>query len=376
MNSPTVNNGSEGAADGVRRVFKILLAIFMYYLDLIVIAGMTSIFYVLAFFSYLVGKGYRDINDVLYETHERFVVFCSMTLRGIKRHHYGDYGQIVNRGESVLVIGNHQVESDYFTIAAAMEESGSLKRLRHVMKESLIWLPFVGAFLVNHGSFFIDRSKLNWDRFERNGTRLATSESPTSLLIYPEGTTWNNGEEVDGIFQKSDALARSCNREPFQHVLFPKHKGFYRLLSKFRNRLDAVYDVTVGYSSTRSPEGRRLMAPGMIDFLNGACPDVHFHLRRVSIKDVPQGEEEVRDFLIERFAEKDQLMDEFFKTGRFPSPTVELPPQSSFNFMRSTLVTIAAVLLAVTKFGLSIMPMYLGLPLVAAYIHVVYHLNS
>ena len=83
------------------------------------------------------------------------------------------------------------------------------------------------------------------------------------MLIYPEGTTWNNGLEVEGIFEKSDALARACNREPFTHVMFPKHKGFYRLLSSLRERLDAVYDMTFAYSTTRTPEGRK-PAPGMV----------------------------------------------------------------------------------------------------------------
>ena len=63
-------------------------------------------------------------------------------------------------------------------MAAVLEKTGSLDRLRHVLKESLVWLPLVGAFLTNHGSFFINRSMLNWRRFDKNAYELATSETP------------------------------------------------------------------------------------------------------------------------------------------------------------------------------------------------------
>lgn len=110
------------------------------------------------------------------------------------------------------------------------------------------------------------------------------------------------------------------------------------------------------------------------DFLNGECSDVHIHLSRIDIEDVPYAENDVREFLIERFTEKNELLEEFFKSGRFPAPSFEAPGQNFLYFLQSATVTLAATLLGVTSTGLTVLPTFLGVPLVAGYAHVLHQM--
>ena len=62
-----------------------------------------------------------------------------------------------------------------------------------------------------------------------------------------------------------------------KHLLTPRLKGVLMSLTKLRSVADAVYDVTVGFASTRDVKtGRRLPAPGMLgtSVRQSVCPSV------------------------------------------------------------------------------------------------------
>jgi hypothetical protein len=47
-------------------------------------------------------------------------------------------------------------------------------------------------------------------------------------------------------------------------VLVPKVKGLQLAVEKLKHHVDAIYDVTIGYSDSIDPEtGCRIAAPGM-----------------------------------------------------------------------------------------------------------------
>ena len=47
-------------------------------------AGMTIAYYIVAPIWYALGKPVQDVNDFLYDLHERFVIFCSCTATGVQ----------------------------------------------------------------------------------------------------------------------------------------------------------------------------------------------------------------------------------------------------------------------------------------------------
>ena len=85
------------------------------------------------------------------------------------------------------------------------------------------------------------------------------------LLLFPEGTNFEDASKV-----KSDSFARKNNLPSYDFVLHPRVRGFTYCVEKLRQgRLDAVHDVTIGYSENYCFEE--------IDLLKGNVPDeIHF----------------------------------------------------------------------------------------------------
>lgn len=79
--------------------------------------------------------------------------------------------------------------------------------------------------------------------------------------------------------------------------------------------LYAVYDVTIGYKHR---------CPTLTDNLFGVDPsEVHIHVQRVPPYEIPMSENEVANWLIDRFKLKDQLLSDFTTHGHFPNQGTE-----------------------------------------------------
>lgn len=85
-----------------------------------------------------------------------------------------------------------------------------------------------------------------------------------SVVVFPEGTIMNWALEKPAVREAFRSIARKNGCQPFEHVLFPKHRGFHRVLNHLEGQLDAVYDLTIMYSCTRGPAGEHGMAPSFL----------------------------------------------------------------------------------------------------------------
>jgi lysocardiolipin and lysophospholipid acyltransferase len=52
-------------------------------------------------------------------------------------------------------------------------------------------------------------------------------------------------------------------------------------------------------------------------YIKGVCTEAHLHVRRYPIEEMPHSLDELSQWLLARFAEKDELLDRFYATGRF-----------------------------------------------------------
>lgn len=71
---------------------------------------------------------------------------------------------------------------DAYIMAAALEKTGNLAEQRHVLKNSVKWLPFIGYFLLDRGSIFVDRTRVDWDAFDTVCRRLRRNNVPVRNL--------------------------------------------------------------------------------------------------------------------------------------------------------------------------------------------------
>ncbi|XP_073292701.1 probable 1-acyl-sn-glycerol-3-phosphate acyltransferase 5 isoform X2 [Primulina huaijiensis] len=139
----------------------------------------------------------------------------------------------------------------------------------------------------------------------------------------------NHRTEVDWMYLWDLALRKGCHgyiREQkckrsqkyasenglpvLKNVLLPKTKGFYACLENLRGSLDAVYDITIGY---------RHRCPSFLDNIFGVDPaEVHIHVNRVSLSEIPTSEIEVSSWLMNMFSLKDKMLSDFYRKGHFP----------------------------------------------------------
>ena len=105
--------------------------------------------------------------------------------------------------------------------------------------------------------------------------------------------------------------------------------------------IDAVYDITIAYK-------HRL--PTFLDNVYGVDPsEVHIHIRTVQLSDIPTSEDEITEWMIERFRQKDQLLSDFLAKGHFPDEGTEgdlSTPKCLANFF--TIVGLTGICLYLT----------------------------
>lgn len=106
----------------------------------------------------------------------------------------------------------------------------------------------------------------------------------------------------------------------------------------------AVYDVTIGY---------RHNCPSFMDNAYGIDPsEVHVHVQRISLSEIPTSEDELSSWLMNRFSLKDQMLSDFYK-GRFPREGMEAglsTVKCILNFVFVMILTVTCMYLTFFSF--------------------------
>ncbi|OQR78280.1 1-acyl-sn-glycerol-3-phosphate acyltransferase epsilon-like [Tropilaelaps mercedesae] len=337
----------------VVRILSLTWILMCCYMGMLIHGGMAWVYYLNKPILYVLGMSWWNFVDTLYEIYERVMILQGITLLRMKQ-----------TPKTV----------DAFVMAAAIEKTDKLSQQRHVLKQSVAWLPFIGVFLLKRGSIFVNRGNVNWKRFDDTCRRLRRENVPACMVIYPEGTIMNYAMENPVVLEQSQQIARKHHRKPFQYVLFPRHRGFYHLLTHFKGHVNAVYDFTFIYKCTRGPNGLRKPTPGLYDILRATFSTVHIHLQRIDIQDIPEDEERVKQFLIERLAIKEGILEAFYQTGALPEGGVELPSQSYRHSLQSLLILLASVIMGFSPTGIALFPYTVAIPVIIAYLIGAYHI--
>ncbi|CAB4320588.1 unnamed protein product [Prunus armeniaca] len=178
--------------------------------------------------------------------------------------------------------------------------------IKYILKSSLMKLPLFGWSF--HILEFISVER-KWEVDELNMRRMLSSlkdpQDSLWLALFPEGTDFTEQKCI-----RSQKYAAENGLPVLKHVLLPKTKGFSACLEELRGSLDAVYDVTIGYKPS---------CPTFFDNASGVNPsEVHMHVQRIPLDNIPTSEDEVTTWLMNRFHLKDQLLSDFDSEGHFP----------------------------------------------------------
>jgi len=215
-------------------------------------------------------------------------------------------GETVPPRENVLVIANHQQMTDITTIMAFARSKRRLGDLKFFVKHQLKWFPGIGWGMQFLNCPFVRRDwTADRQRIRRTFDTLVSERIPMWMVSFVEGT-----RVTPEKLAESREWARERGLDLYEHVLIPRSKGFAASVKGLGDHVTAVYDLTIGYVDG---------VPSLWQYIGGAVRRVHLHVRRFSLSEVPLTDDEIRQWLLDRFAEKDRLLDHFYATGAFPT---------------------------------------------------------
>jgi 1-acyl-sn-glycerol-3-phosphate acyltransferase len=219
-------------------------------------------------------------------------------------------GEELPRNENVLVLSNHQQMPDITTIMSLARGKGRLGDLKFFVKHAIKWVPGVGWGMQFLNCPFLKR---DWsaDRAKIDATfaTLVNERISMWLVSFVEGT-----RATEAKIRASTEWAVERGLEPTRHVLIPRTKGFVASVEGLGEHLNAVYDFTIGYV-----EG----VPTLWQHITGQVKKIHVHVRRFPIDELPKIEADLKQWLLDRFYEKDALLEGYYETGTFPSEATD-----------------------------------------------------
>jgi len=236
--------------------------------------------------------------------------WCAAYARHIYRIRFERSGDPLPPRENALVLPNHQEMTDIPVLFELARRAQRLGDMKWFVKDVVKFVPGVGWGMLFLDCVFVKR---DWTR-DRDSVRatfakLVRDRIPMWLVTFTEGTRVRPSK-----LASSQRYAEREGLEPLRHLLLPRTKGFVAAVEGLREHADAIYDVTIGYV-----EG----VPTLWQWACGYARQVHVHTRRFAMNELPQGAEELRTWLLDRFREKDALLEHYYLHGSFPSASVQ-----------------------------------------------------
>ncbi|KAL4787791.1 hypothetical protein BJX76DRAFT_345295 [Aspergillus varians] len=229
--------------------------------------------------------------------------------------------------ERLVMIANHQVYTDWIYLWWVAYSNSMHGHIFIILKESLKYIPVLGMGMMFYGFIFMARKWLSdkprlLHRLEKLKRQHIGSDSgapeydPMWLLIFPEGTNLSINTK-----RRSDAFGAKNSFPPLRHAVLPRSTGLFFCLQQLRGTVDSVYDCTIGYEGPPRGSYADKYFTLRSTYLQGRPPtSVNLYWRRFAVAEIPlDDQQEFESWLRARWVEKDELLEQYFETGRFPS---------------------------------------------------------
>ncbi len=233
---------------------------------------------------------------------DRFWDWCARTTLSLHHTRVVISGDELPHDENAVVIANHQTMTDVQALFLLARKAGRLGDLKWFVKSSLRYVPGIGWGMAFLDCPFVQRDwTADRQRIDRVFRRMIAAHVPLWLISFSEGTRLT-AENLASARRYASEHALALPR----HVLLPRAKGFVASVTGLRGHVSAVYDVTIGYVDG---------LPNLWQWAKGEMREVHLHVRRYAVDELPAAPEALADWLRERFAEKDARLDRFYAAG-------------------------------------------------------------
>lgn len=214
--------------------------------------------------------------------------------------------------ENVILIANHQSAVDVMPLFALAERCGRLGDMKFFVKDIFKYIPGPGWGMLFLDCIFLKRRWMaDRRRIKTTFERFRAEQIPLWLNIFPEGTRYTAKKMLD-----AQITARHYKLPICEHVLVPYAKAFETSILGLKGRVQAVYDVTIGY-----PKG----IPTLWQMLCGDVRLLEIHVVRFALEQLPQEAQAIENWLNERFWAKEQHLLSLQKNGTFRTPKKSAP---------------------------------------------------
>ncbi|KAG4140301.1 hypothetical protein ERO13_D06G009500v2 [Gossypium hirsutum] len=258
-------------------------------------------------------------------------------------------GDNVPRKERILIIVNHRTEVDWMYLWDLAMRKGCLGYIKYILKSSLMKLPVLGWGFHVLEFISVDRK---WETDETIlHQMLSTFKNPRDplwLALFPEGTDFTEEK-----CEKSKKFAAEVGLPVLTNVLLPKTRGFCLCLETLRGSFDAVYDLTIAY---------KRQCPFFLDNVFGVDPsEVHIHIQRIPINNIPTSNAEAAAWLTNRFKVKDELLSDFKSQGQFPDQKPEEQLSTLQSLLNFTVIIALTTIFTYLTFSYKLCMVYVSL---------------
>ncbi|XP_076372485.1 1-acyl-sn-glycerol-3-phosphate acyltransferase gamma-like isoform X2 [Tachypleus tridentatus] len=247
--------------------------------------------------------------------------------------------------EHAIVLMNHKYEVDWLMCWVATDKFGILGSAKSFAKRSLKKIPVIGWGWIFAEMVFLER---NWEKDSQSlGHKLdelVSYQDHVLLLVFAEGTRFTKDK-----YLASCEFAEKNNLPHLKYHLLPRTKGFVFTAQHLKGKIPAIYNVQLEFPQNCSP-------PTVSSILKGKRINGDMYVERIQLDDVPtSSEEDSANWLYSLYQRKDELTDQYMKTGTFPGRKIDPKPRITtlVNWVMWSVVVVSMLIYIIWKIYVS-----------------------
>uniref|UniRef100_A0A0N4ZA34 PlsC domain-containing protein n=1 Tax=Parastrongyloides trichosuri TaxID=131310 RepID=A0A0N4ZA34_PARTI len=216
-------------------------------------------------------------------------------------------GDVIDATKCSIIIMNHRTRLDWLYIWNALYRMNPwlIVNLKIALKNELQYFPGVGfGMLASNYLFFKRKISEDGPMIDESIDYFTYLGKPFQILMFPEGT-----DKSDYTTMRSNQYAAKMGLKPLNYCLYPRTAGFVHLIKKMRenNCISHVYNMTIGYPNN-------IVQNELLLGLRGIVPkNVYFDVKKIDINEIPEGDENISNWITELWQEKDIQLENFYK---------------------------------------------------------------
>eukprot|EP00122_Pirum_gemmata_P018989 Pgem_evm1s17785 len=238
-----------------------------------------------------------------------------------------NYLSVVDGSQKYIFMANHQAYADSFFVGYLLSSGnhadGSI--LWFIWKTFLVIPLGWASYMCGH--CFLGFGKKDPQNLQDSCEKF-NSMANRCYALYPEGAI-----KTKSVTEKTRKYAEREGLPIMKNVLLPRLLAITSCIKQMKkDGGKVIIDVTFGFPKD-SPWKTSLYNILDIAKLHSKPVKICGHVRQFDLEDVGNSDEEIRDWIYERFQEKDQLLEVFEKEGKFPGTTNVLNCSPSYSIL-------------------------------------------